>query len=88
MEISENNKCNGYISGKMIVLHKPKYDHDEHGKPIYIPNLFVVNPKHIICFETTTEYGNIGTRLYFVNNNKWVYESVEEILELLSKIEQ
>ena len=83
----------GYLKANMIVLHSKMYDHDDtNGHSVYIPKLFVVNPEQICALEEKKLNNDISketqlkTKIYFINREyEEVYESVEEILDLIQQ---
>ena len=83
----------GYIKAGMIVLHSEMYDHEDNdGHNVFVPKLFVVNPKQISSLEEIKLNKNlpiktqVKTKIYFVNKEyEEVYESIGEILDLLEQ---
>ena len=83
----------GYIKADMIVLHSEMYDHEDNdGHNVFVPKLFVVNPKQISSFEEIKLNKNlqiktqVKTKIYFANKEyEGVYESIDEILDLMSQ---
>ena len=83
----------GYIKADMIVLHSEMYDHEDNdGHNVFVPKLFVVNPKQISSLEEIKLNKNlqiktqVKTKIYFANKEyQGVYESIDEILDLMSQ---
>ena len=84
----------GYLKANMIVLHSEMYDHDDKdGHSVYIPKLFVVNPEQIRALEEIklkkglSTKSQVKTTVYFINTGEYkeVYESIGEILDLISQ---
>ena len=84
----------GYIKAGMIVLHSELYDHDDNnGLSVYIPRIFVINPEQICTLEEIKLKkdrpikSQVKTKVHFINGEyEEVYESISEILDLLSNI--
>ena len=83
----------GYLKANMIVLHSEMYDHaDDTGHSVYIPKLFAIKPEQICVLEEIKLRkdrpikNQLKTKIYFINREyEEVYESVEEILDLIQQ---
>lgn len=72
----------GHVKGGFLVLHAREYDHKDGDEYIYKSRDIAINPTNVICIETHDNY----TKIYFNNEEREdVYESLNEILDLLEK---